>query len=75
MNTRTDLAERFNISRQTLSNWEKEKPELIRIINLGLATEEHFGDVESYFSKLKEIQTKSSNSKKLHIKGKKWQSS
>ena len=31
-----DIAKLFNISRQTLNNWEKEKPELYKII------EEHF---------------------------------
>jgi len=31
-----DIAKLFNISRQTLSNWEKEKPELYKIIK------EHF---------------------------------
>ena len=33
-----DIAKLFNISRQTLNNWEKEKPELFKII------EEHFKD-------------------------------
>lgn len=32
-------AERFNISVSTYYNWEKEKPELIRIIELGLQKE------------------------------------
>ena len=32
-------AERFNISASTYYNWEKEKPELIRIIELGLQKE------------------------------------
>ncbi len=31
-----DIAKLFNISRQTLNNWEKDKPELYKII------EEHF---------------------------------
>lgn len=31
-----DIAKLFNITRQTLNNWEKEKPELYKIIN------EHF---------------------------------
>jgi len=33
-----DIAKLFNISRQTLNNWEKEKPELYKII------EKHFED-------------------------------
>jgi len=37
-----EIAQLFNISRQTLSNWEKEKPELIKIIN------EHFEEKKEY---------------------------
>ena len=34
--TKNNIAQLFNITRQTLNNWEKEKPELYKIIN------EHF---------------------------------
>ena len=34
-----DIAKRFNISIATFYNWEKTKPELIKIIELGLMKE------------------------------------
>ena len=34
-----ELAKRFNISVATLYNWEKTKPELIKLIELGLKAE------------------------------------
>ena len=37
-----DIAKLFNISRQTLSNWEKEKPELYKII------QSHFEENKAY---------------------------
>ena len=36
-----ERAERFNISVSTYYNWEKEKPELIKIIELGLEYEKN----------------------------------
>lgn len=35
-----ERAQRFNISVSTYYNWEKEKPELIKIIELGLEKEQ-----------------------------------
>ncbi|WP_324170981.1 hypothetical protein [Sulfurimonas sp.] len=37
-----DIAKLFNISRQTLNNWEKEKPKLYKII------EKHFEENKTY---------------------------
>ncbi|WP_294967061.1 helix-turn-helix domain-containing protein, partial [Sulfurimonas sp.] len=34
--TRTELAKLLNVSRPTLNSWEKEKPDLVRLINQGL---------------------------------------
>lgn len=34
-----DLAKRCNISEQTYYNWKKEKPELVKLIELGLELE------------------------------------
>jgi DNA-binding XRE family transcriptional regulator len=34
-----DLAKRCNISEQTYYNWKKEKPELVKLIELGLEFE------------------------------------
>ena len=34
-----DIARRCNISEQTYYNWKKDKPELIKLINMGLDME------------------------------------
>ena len=34
-----ELSKRLNISEQTYHNWKKEKPELIKLINMGLDVE------------------------------------
>ncbi|MCT7642617.1 helix-turn-helix domain-containing protein [Aliarcobacter butzleri] len=34
-----ELSKRLNISEQTYHNWKKEKPELIKLINMGLDME------------------------------------
>lgn len=34
-----DIAKRCNISEQTFYNWKKEKPELIKLIEMGLELE------------------------------------
>lgn len=55
------LAERFNISLATYYNWEKNKPELIKIIELGLQKEkeiEHGLENEKDLAKKLEVLTK-----------------
>ncbi|MDD3596991.1 hypothetical protein [Sulfuricurvum sp.] len=56
--TKKGLAERFNVSRQTISNWEKEKPELIYLINLGLEMEKLIENEEKRFKALELIRKK-----------------
>jgi len=34
-----DISKRLNITEQTYYNWKKEKPELIKLINMGLDME------------------------------------
>lgn len=60
---RQELAELLNISRGTLNNWEKEKPELIRLINQGLALDEQIKETRRYLEKLEEIKTKAKSKK------------
>lgn len=53
------LARRINVSIPTLYNWEKTKPELIKLINLGLKYES--GEMEQneilkYFDELEKIE-------------------
>ena len=65
--TRQELAELLNISRGTLNNWEREKPELIRLINQGLALEEQIEETRKYLEKLENIQKKALTSKKINL--------
>jgi len=39
---KTALAKRINVTRQTLNNWETSKPELIRLIKLGLGADKQY---------------------------------
>ncbi|WP_033916151.1 helix-turn-helix domain-containing protein [Campylobacter sputorum] len=66
--TRQELAEILNISRNTLNNWEKEKPELIRLINQGLTLDEQIEETKRYLEKLENIKFKAINSKKINLK-------
>ncbi|WP_169778809.1 helix-turn-helix domain-containing protein [Campylobacter curvus] len=61
--TRQELAEKLNITRNTLTNWEKEKPELIRLINQGLALDEQISEIKKFLEKLEKIKEKASNNK------------
>ena len=67
--TRQELAEKLNITRNTLTNWEKEKPELIRLINQGLALDDQISETQKFLEKLEEIKEKANNGK-LNIKEK-----
>lgn len=61
--TRQELAEKLNITRNTLTNWEKEKPELIRLINQGLALDEQITETRKFLEKLEKIKEKANNEK------------
>nr|WP_314748345.1 helix-turn-helix domain-containing protein [uncultured Campylobacter sp.] len=65
--TRQELAEKLNITRNTLTNWEKEKPELVRLINQGLALDEQISETKKFLEKLEKIKEKASN-EKINIK-------
>ena len=67
--TRQELAEKLNITRNTLTNWEKEKPELIRLINQGLALDDQISETQKFLEKLEKIKEKAKNGK-LNIKNK-----
>lgn len=49
---REELAKKFNVSLKTLHNWEKDKPELIKIINLGLLAETQLEETRNHLKKL-----------------------
>lgn len=65
--TREELAKLLNVTRPTLNSWEKDKPELVRLINQGLALDEQIAEVERSLKKLQEIKDKA-NSPKFKLK-------
>ena len=64
---RQELAKLLNVSRNTLTNWEKEKPELVRLINQGLALDEQIEETKKYLEKLENIKQKALISKKINL--------
>lgn len=63
--TRKELAELIGISRNTLYVWEKEKPELIRLINLGLMADKIIKETQEFAQELQELDSKSRSGKLL----------
>jgi transcriptional regulator with XRE-family HTH domain len=61
--TKKELAERLGIDVKTLDSWEEKRPEVMRLVRLGLATEEHIKDVEKYLAELKCTMIDQGNSK------------
>lgn len=61
--TRTELAKLLNVSRPTLNSWEKDKPELIRLINQGFVLDETIEEAERNLKRLKEIKQKAQSTK------------
>lgn len=64
---RQELAKLLNISRGTLNNWEKEKPELVRLINQGLALDEQIEETKKYLEKLENIKQRALISRKINL--------
>ena len=65
--TRTELAKILNVTTHTLKNWERDKPELVRLINLGLQTDSTIDETRKLLKKLEEIEEKA-NSGKFELK-------
>jgi len=61
--TKQELAELLGTTRPTLNKWEKERPELIRLINQGLALDDTIEEAEKHLERLKEIKDKASQGK------------
>ena len=53
--TKKELAKRLGIDVKTLNSWEESRPEVMKLIRLGLSVEEHIEDVEKYLKKIKGI--------------------
>lgn len=61
--TRKDLADILGISLRTLDNWEKEKPELVRLINMGMAIDDQIEETKNHLKRLEEIKEKAGSGK------------
>ena len=61
--TRQELADLIGVSRNTLNTWEKDKPELVRLINLGLQTDVQITETRKLLEKLEKIEKKASSGK------------
>ena len=56
--TKKELAQKLKIDVKTLDSWEEKRPEVMRLIRIGLAKEEHIEEIERY---IKIIKNESSN--------------
>ena len=65
--TRTELAKLLNVTTHTLKNWERDKPELVRLINLGLQADTNIKETKKLLENLEEIEKKA-NSGKFELK-------
>lgn len=61
--TKEELAEMLGTTRQNLNKWEKERPDLVRLINQGLALDESIEETRRHLQKLEEIKKEASNGK------------
>ena len=60
---RKELADLLGISLRTLDKWEKEKPDLVRLINQGLALDESIEETKRHLERLENIKEDASNGK------------
>ncbi|WP_457746557.1 MerR family transcriptional regulator [Sulfurimonas sp.] len=58
-----ELAKMMGISLKTLYNWEKEKPDLVRLINQGLALDQSIEETRKHLERLEQIKENASNGK------------
>lgn len=61
--TRRELAEKLEVDPTTLRNWEKNKPELIKLINAGLMLENQIEEMEKSLEQLKKMKEKADSGK------------
>lgn len=61
--TKEDLAELLGTTRQNLNKWEKERPDLVRLINQGLALDESIEEAKRHLQRLEDIKKEASNGK------------
>ena len=58
-----ELAKLLGVSLKTLYNWEKEKPDLVRLINQGLALDESIEETRKHLERLEAIKENASKGK------------
>ncbi|NOR57695.1 MAG: hypothetical protein GQ474_04145 [Sulfurimonas sp.] len=61
--TKEELANILGTTRQNLNKWEKERPDLVRLINQGLSLDETIEATEKHLENLKAIKAKASSGK------------
>jgi hypothetical protein len=61
--TKEELATILGTTRQNLSKWEKERPDLVRLINQGLALDESIEETKRHLERLEQIKKDASNGK------------
>lgn len=61
--TKEELANLLGTTRQNLTKWEKERPDLVRLINQGLALDASIEATEKHLENLKAIKANASSGK------------
>jgi len=61
--TKEELAKMLGTTRQNLNKWEKERPELVRLINQGLALDANIEATKKHLENLLEMQENAKNGK------------
>jgi len=67
--TKEELAKLLGTTRQNLNKWEKERPDLVRLINQGLALDESIEETKKHLERLEQIKDNASSGK-FNLKGK-----
>jgi len=50
-----NMSKLFKVSLKTLYNWEKNKPELMKIINKGIYIEEYIREIKKILEKIEKL--------------------
>jgi len=61
--TKEELANLLGTTRQNLNKWEKERPDLVRLINQGLALDQSIDETRKHLERLEAIKANTNNGK------------
>ncbi|MFK5938912.1 MAG: hypothetical protein QM497_11010 [Sulfurimonas sp.] len=67
--TKEDFAKSLGTTRQNLNKWEKERPDLVRLINQGMALDQSIEETRKHLERLEQIKENASSGK-FNLKGK-----